>query len=448
MRVQEQQFLWMIFTQPELGRGLGSLKLSDAIANRYYTAIQDPEVNEPFLAIEKAGLDQVETIEYFDQFKFSGYIEKNAQKLIDYVKNNSTVNNFKSELINSLKTFDASENKMSAINTVIENLITSVKNNGSDTKSTLGQAVVETYEYLEDVLNGKIDKGLCFGLKDVDELVTANKGDLCVIAGRSGSGKTAAGLQFVVNQLYQNKKGMFFSLEMPKRNLIMRMLANLSETHLSKIKSGQAHGEDHVYSKSQFLLKKQKDIIICDKGMKPISEICNDARIQNLKTPIDYIVIDYAQLITDDLTINKNALRTESIGKITKALKSLAKEIDIPVILLAQVSRSVDDRTLGGWMGKPTRADISDSKEIENDCDSLITLYAPYRYDKHRDDPALAGKIMWNVVKNRDGEEGEAWVNFVGEYQKMYSVQSDFNYTPNEKKSVRGDALKEKWKNK
>ena len=431
MHIREQQFLKMIFGEPKLGRGLGNINLTDVLANSYYRVIQDPEVNDIFVAAEKMEVELNELIEYSDQFLMCGYREEDAQKLIDFVKSNSIVNSFIGEYHEGFKELQESKDKLSTVNQVLEKLINSVKSNSSNHQKTIGQALVDTVEHYESVLNGEIEKGLDFGIPEVDSLLDgARGGDLIVIAGRSGSGKTVAGLQWCINQMAKNKFGMFFSLEMQVRTLVTRMIANMAEVPLNHFKTGHGHTQGVAPDKLNYIMARQKNLMINDKGSKPITEICNDARIQNLKNPIDYIVIDYAQLITDDLSTNRNTIKTESIGRITKALKSLAKELDIPIILLAQVARAVDTRVLGGWMGKPTRADISDSKEIENDCDVLITLYAPFRYDKHKDDPSLQGKVMWGFVKHRDGEEGEAWVDFKGQYQRMYPLFEEFKPKP------------------
>lgn len=428
MNVKEQQFLWMIFQDPMLGVGLGKINLTDQIANHYYQTIQNPETCDIFLAAEAMGIESNTLINYFDQFMYSGYEEKNASKLIDFVKNYSVVNSFMSTMTEAMQEIRGAKNKREVVDQTIDKLMQVIGNNSSNTQSTLGEAVVETIEYLEDVAAGKIDRGLSFGIPSVDKAMGgARGGDLVILAGRSGSGKTAAALQFCVNQLRVGKRGMIYSLEMQKKNLVMRMTANMSERSLTDIKSGQLMNDEAVFNQMNFMMNKQKAIIIDDKGGKAISEINNDSRIENLKNGIDYIMIDYAQLITDDISTGKNTFKTESIGKITRSLKSLAKELDIPVILLAQVARDVDKNTVSGWQGKPIKANISDSKEIENDADIICLLYAPYRYEKHKNDPALKGKVLFDFAKSRDGEEGEAWVDFNGSHQKFSEL---FGETP------------------
>lgn len=256
---------------------------------------------------------------------------------------------------------------------------------------TLKQAVIEAVDWEDSELNG-----VKTGLRDLDRLIGGFcNSNMIVIAGRPGMGKSALSFQ-IAEHVAQTGNVIFFSLEMSRREIGSRFL----RFHDDRVGKSQAiaHSGD---------LKLHID----DKPAITIQHIRSACRKAKRKNGLKMIVVDYLQLMQGD-----GDNRTQEIGAISRGLKSLAKEFDIPVVALSQLSRKVEERT----DKRPVMSDLRDSGEIEQDADLILLIYREEQYDKQTENPGVA-EIMCR--KNRNGPTGDVLAKFTGETTRF----SDFN---------------------
>jgi replicative DNA helicase len=249
-------------------------------------------------------------------------------------------------------------------------------------------------------------------LLPVDVLLNGfRKGGLYVIGARPGVGKTVVGLQMAFG-LARNK-GLkqgesagavaFFSLEMSKRELMNRLVSNVLQIPLKDLDSADLQ-DDHKLTIDTRMAELQNLLTINDRGSQSLASIRNYARsIKRQGVPLKAIVIDYLGLIAD-VQLGRN--RYEAMTMVTGALKVLAKELDVPVIVLAQLNRNVE----GSKDAMPKMSDLRDSGSIEQDADVVILLHRK-EFEPHI--------MTLNVAKNRHGQTDVLEVTFEGHYSRI-----------------------------
>lgn len=205
-----------------------------------------------------------------------------------------------------------------------------------------------------------------------------------------------------------------FSLEMSARELAKRTLASVSRVGQAGIDSGEAIGESESSSKlvNAVARLKDTDIRICDRPGLPVSRICAIARFQHRAKPLDLIVIDYIGLIAGEPGV-KNLNRNQELGAVSRALKGLAKELNIPVVALAQLNRQIESR----GDAKPRMSDLRDSGEIEQDADIIIMAHRDMQKEMGRN-----GVTEVDVVKCRHGQPGGCLLQFRGDIARFDSL--------------------------
>lgn len=288
------------------------------------------------------------------------------------------------------------------------------------------EALGPVFNDMQDRLDGKSEIGLSFGLPDLDKVVNGLRpGNLVIIAGKPGTGKTVMGTGLCDKIAIRDKKSaLIFSLEMGKKELALRALASISGVSKNRLESGRAveKKESEEALKVGVAVSKMAnaDVRICDKGALSFSRICNIARFEHRARKLDLIVIDYLTLITSDPG-SKFQTRSSEIGSFTRGFKALAKELGIPIILLAQFNRAMESR---GANSRPQMSDLRDSGEIEQDAD-IIAL--AYRDDKS---PHGANGITeWDIPKCRHSSPGFCILQFEGQFQRFVpSAMSFENY--------------------
>lgn len=240
------------------------------------------------------------------------------------------------------------------------------------------------------------------------------KSDLIILAARPSVGKTAFALNLARNAAAHKTMAtpvLIFSLEMSKTQLTTRMLSNESGVLLSKILSGYLTEDEmkFLHLKGASALAEYK-IFIDDKAGITLNEIKSKSKRMVSKFGVGLIIIDYLQLI--DAGLKNNSNREQQISHISRTLKKLAKECNVPVIALSQLSRSVDERS----DKEPKLSDLRESGAIEQDADIVLFIYRPSKEDIQRD-PALANKGMIKIAKHRNGALYDGVFNFFPETQ-------------------------------
>ena len=252
--------------------------------------------------------------------------------------------------------------------------------------------------------------GLSTGLRDLDSKINGlNKSDLLLVAARPAMGKSAFALNLGVNVAKAYKKTVaIFNLEMSREQLAMRLLASESFIDMQKLATGKLSDEEWGKLAMAAASLSQTDIRIDDNPSVTVADInAKCRRIENL----GLVVIDYLQLMTSSgYGKNSGDNRVTIVGEISRALKIMAKELNIPVVCLSQLSRAVESRT----DKRPILSDLRESGAIEQDADSVMFLYRDEYYNPNSEDKGLAECI---VSKNRHGETGTVKLQWFGPYQ-------------------------------
>lgn len=278
---------------------------------------------------------------------------------------------------------------------------------------SLREALGPVVDEMDARFNGEGINGHATGLKDLDELVQGLRGShVIIIAGRPGTGKTTLGLG-IAEQLTirDGKSALVFSLEMSAKELSKRSLASSSAVTLGSIDTGQAMGNDESITRITGAVSRMHsaDLRICQKGSLPLSRIRNIARFQHRAKPLQLVVIDYIGLIAPEAG-SRQQNRNLELGAISRGIKAMAKELDIPIIVLAQLNRSIETRSTK----KPQMSDLRDSGEIEQDADIIMIA--------HRDadsDLGRSGVTEIDVVKHRHASVGHCLLQHQGEFARF-----------------------------
>ena len=273
------------------------------------------------------------------------------------------------------------------------------RGNTGDSLQHIGKVMINVYDRLEELAaSGSEIPGLSTGLHDLDRKINGlNKTDLILIAARPGMGKTAIALNICLNVAKTYEKTVaFFSLEMSREQLVMRLLSTESFVENQKLTTG--HLEDDDWSKLSIASSalSQTDIRVDDNPAITVAEI--NAKCRRLDN-LGLVLIDYLQLMTAAAPGKSGDNRVTIVSDISRALKIMAKELNVPVICLSQLSRANESRT----DKRPMLSDLRESGAIEQDADSVLFLYRDEYYNPNTQDKNIAECI---IAKNRHGETG------------------------------------------
>ena len=291
-----------------------------------------------------------------------------------------------------------------------------LKRNYCDIKTLLNQEI-------KNIKNRKEAKtgitGIPSGFKDLDFITSGwQKSDLIIVAARPGMGKTAFMLSLLRNAAIDNDIPVaIFSLEMSSSQLIMRIMSAETEIESDKFRKGLMEGYEiqQMITKTERL--SQSKIFVDDTPALSIFELRTKCRKLKLQHNIQMVIVDYLQLLT--FNNHKNTFnREQEIAYISRSLKSLAKELDIPIITPSQLSRAVEVR---GGDKRPMLSDLRESGAIEQDADIVMFLYRPEYYGITEDDIGndIKGLTEIIIAKHRNGPLNTAKIKFIGKYVKF-----------------------------
>ncbi len=263
--------------------------------------------------------------------------------------------------------------------------------------------------------------GLATGYTKFDEMTAGlQKGDLIIIAGRPSMGKTSLALNIAENVAMNpadSKSTAVFSMEMGTEQLAMRMISSLGRVNQAHLRNGRFSDEDWPRITGAFQQMQEARMFIDDTPAMTPTEI--RARCRRLKRQhgLDLIIVDYLQLM--QVTGNTENRATE-ISEISRSLKALARELEVPIIALSQLNRSVEQRP----DKKPVMSDLRESGAIEQDADLIVFIYRDEVYDKDTPRPGIADL---NIAKQRNGPTGEFTLTFLGQFTKFenYAPEAD-----------------------
>lgn len=282
----------------------------------------------------------------------------------------------------------------------------------SDDFQPINMVLQDTYDMIENLYSNKSDvTGITTGFTDLNKKINGlQRTDLILVAARPAMGKTAFSLNLVQNAALKGGASVaVFSLEMSKEQLVQRMLSAQSNVELSKIKTGTLGESDWPRIIDAMAVLSEANIFIDDTPGIKISEIRSKCRKLKIEKGLDFIMIDYLQLMEGD---GKNENRQQEIAKISRSLKILAKELECPVVALSQLSRSPELRK----DHRPILSDLRESGSIEQDADIVMFLYRDEYYHDDSEKKNI-GEII--VAKNRHGETGNVELVWFGAIQKF-----------------------------
>ena len=287
----------------------------------------------------------------------------------------------------------------------------------------LSSVILQTFDRL-DSLNRDADdnvKPVATGIGDLDRVITGlNRSDLIILAARPGMGKTSFALNIARNVSVTAKKTVaFFSLEMSREQLASRLLSSEALVSGTKLRSGNLSDEEWSRMIPASDVLKNAEMYIDDTPGITITEM--KSKLRRLRN-IDLVVVDYLQLMSSTRRIDS---RVNEISEITRSLKILAKELNVPVITLSQLSRASEQRP----DHRPQLSDLRDSGSIEQDADIVLFLYREGYYDKGGDEAAPQADVNSGeciVAKNRHGEMSTVKLHWQGEFMRFTNVENRY----------------------
>lgn len=266
-------------------------------------------------------------------------------------------------------------------------------------------------------------KGIKTNFKGLDNLLNGlHKSDLMILAARPAVGKTSFAMNIVENIALQGYTCAVFSLEMGRDQLVQRMMCSVAGVPMNNAMKGKMNKTEWLkIAKAREMLSNTK-IFIDDSAMITPQQMLSKCRRLKSKHGLDLVMVDYIQLMSPEKS-SKSDNRQQEISEISRTLKILAKEINVPVLALSQLSRAVEARK-----GRPQLADLRESGAIEQDADIVMFIHRP---DKNATEKELAeGKVQPNVAeiiieKHRNGSQGVVKLYFKGECTKFMNINEE-----------------------
>ncbi|MEA2103107.1 MAG: replicative DNA helicase [Candidatus Cloacimonadota bacterium] len=320
--------------------------------------------------------------------------------------------------------------------TTSNNIISDCYNSQSASKDIIERAEKAIFEVTQDLRHegfervshyvsqtiGNIEKiaaqksrviGIASGFESLDNKIGGfQPGQFIVIAGRPSMGKTALAINMgFYTAMHQRKNVGIFSLEMDKEKLLMRMLSAGAEVSLSEMLQGYGMNQTKLFRITTVGDQlAEAAIFIDDEGSNTIADMRSKARRLKSEEGLDLLIIDYMQLM---IPVASRQSRTQEITEISRGIKLLAKELEIPIIALSQLSRAPEKRP----SNEPKLSDLRESGAIEQDADIVLLLYRDEYYTKEESKEPGVARV--EIAKNRNGPQGRLKFEFVGEYTQF-----------------------------
>lgn len=281
----------------------------------------------------------------------------------------------------------------------------------------------ETIEQLERNAASEFP-GLRTGFVDLDRMTHGlQPGNLVIVAGRPGMGKTSLALNIAAHVAHQEGQAAgFFSLEMSEREIAMRVLCSTTDIPFHRLRGGQLSPRDWRRLHEAVSNSRDSLLFVDDSANPSLLEVASKARRLKAQSGLSLLVVDYLQLMNAG---GRYENRNLEIGAITRGLKQLAKELEVPVVALSQLSRLPERR---GKDHRPQLADLRESGNIEQDADIVMFVYREEVYEP--EDPDLEGLADLIIAKHRNGETGSVRLVFLGDTTTFRNY--DGHHTPPE----------------
>ena len=391
------------------------LQQNKEIYETIYSMFNFSETIDPVTVLEKMkvqGLATDKTPEYLMQLMEITPTAANVGQYARIVRDRAMLRNLATAAGEIRETVLAGVGTPEEILESAEKKIYALRNgNAGETLQHIGVVMVGVFDRLDELSrSGNAFPGLSTGLHDLDKKINGlNKSDLLLIAARPGMGKTSLALNIALSVAKESAKTVaFFSLEMSREQLAMRLLSNESFVDNQKLVTGQLSEEDWTKIAIASSALSQTDIRVDDNPSISVAEM--NAKCRRLPN-LGLVLIDYLQLMTSAGTgqTSNNANRVQVVSDISRALKIMAKELNVPVICLSQLSRANESRT----DKRPMLSDLRESGAIEQDADEVLFIYRDDYYHPDTPEKNVAEVI---VAKNRHGETGTVKLQWLPQF--------------------------------
>lgn len=334
----------------------------------------------------------------------------NAQAYIKIVDEKATLR----KLINAAERISqmsyAGETETSEVLARSEKLIYDISmRKGGERLEAIQPVLLKTYEKIEQLaLNKGRIEGVPTGYRELDDLLTGlHGGELILVAARPSMGKTAFGMNVVANAAIRaGKKAAVFSLEMPAEQLVMRMMCTEARVNMQHVRRGIMDQEEWLHICESMGSISEAQIYIDATSGITVPEMRSKARRLQMEQGLDLIMVDYLQLMSG---VGRFGSRQEEIASISRSLKTLAQELNVPIMALSQLSRAPAGRS----DHRPILSDIRDSGAIEQDADVVMFVHREDYYDKTTEMANIADII---IAKQRNGSLGTVNLGWRGEF--------------------------------
>ncbi|MEI6249060.1 MAG: replicative DNA helicase [bacterium] len=287
--------------------------------------------------------------------------------------------------------------------------------------------LADSFERLDELHRDKSKiRGVPTGFKDLDDILAGfQKSDLVILAARPSMGKTALALNFAHNiATKSNQPVIYFSLEMSKEQLVDRLLSMESGVDAWALRTGNLNDTDFEKIGNAMGSLSEAPIYIDDTPGITVSELRTKARREAHKHPLGIIIVDYLQLMSGGSKFGGDSNRVQEVSEISRGLKGIARELNVPVIALSQLSRSVENRS----PQIPQLADLRESGSIEQDADVVAFIYREEFYKPDTDRKKITDIF---IKKHRNGPTGGAELYFDNEKQRFRSIDKRHSESSN-----------------
>ena len=366
--------------------------------------------------------EQVGGYEYLSQLPEKVPTTANAAKYIKIVEEKSTLRNLIKTANEIIELgYDPTEELEDIMEGAEKRIFNIMQDKNQKGYAAIKDVLVESFTQLEELYNRKQHiTGVPSGFADLDYRTAGFHGsELILIAARPAMGKSAFALNIATNAAVRAKTPVaIFSLEMSKEQMVNRILCSEAMVDSNKVRTGKLEEDDWGKLAETIGPLSEAEIYIDDTPGISITEIRAKCRKLKIEKEIGMVVIDYLQLIQG--TNKRNGSREQEISEISRSLKILAKELNVPVIALSQLSRAVEQRP----DHRPMLSDLRESGAIEQDADIVMFLYRDDYYNEDSDKKNIAEVI---IAKHRGGSTGTVDLGWFGTYTKFVNLEKRFD---------------------
>ena len=286
---------------------------------------------------------------------------------------------------------------------------------------SIGEVYADVYKQIGELMQLKGRRtGIPTGLADLDELTSGlQRGDLIIVAGRPSAGKSAFAFGIAAHAaIRENANVLIFSLEMPREQIVMRIMSSEAGINMHKLRTGELEADEIFRIADQFNTVGEANMLIDDSPLATVAEIRSKCRRVQAQQGLDIVIIDYLQLMQ---SASRRDSRVLEVAEMTRGLKMIARELNVAIILLSQLSREPDKRK----DHMPLMSDLRESGSIEQDADVIMMLYRPATYLETQEAMEGDNTSYINVAKHRNGATASIKVMWVPEIARYTNYAGD-----------------------